>query len=178
MRTAYAQSPRSSHKPKVVDKSLAVNRESRFDAPFATYACERSIDGLDALRDFDDEPFAVTLHSSPLVEDCPSSQAKEVRHAPVSRAGCTVNEGYQKSGNVAVSDVTLVVERHRARERRPDLAGSGFHGRCHPFAVTVNGRVVMMPAPPSIPALIIPAGHLLGIPADYAKDITPKEYVQ
>ena len=38
--------------------------------------------------------------------------------------------------------------------------------------------VMVHPAPPSIPAQIIPAGSLMGIHADYAIDITPKEYLQ
>ncbi len=68
MLTAYAKDPRPSHSLNVVDNSTHVKRESQFKAIYphalvnsSRIAMDDSTDGLDALREFDEAPFAVTL---------------------------------------------------------------------------------------------------------------------
>ncbi len=81
MLTAYAKDPRPSHTLKVVDNSLDVNRESHFGACFAPYACGDSTEGLDALREFDEQPFAVTLGGRQvMVEVHPAPPALPLPH--------------------------------------------------------------------------------------------------
>ncbi len=161
-----ASDPRPSHILNVVDNSTHVKRESQFKAIYphalvnsSRIAMDDSTEGFDALRDFDEQPFEVTR--SPVVGDCSVTQTKEAHHAPVSRAGCTVNEGYQNS------------ETHRLCRglASPRVAQEAARGT--PFAVTVNGRTVMVaPVPPALPQQIIP--HTFPWPpADLARPVHP-----
>jgi hypothetical protein len=66
--------PRPSHPVKVVDKSTSVNRESHFKAIYphalvnsSRIAMDDSTEGLDALREFDEQPFAVTVNGRTVV---------------------------------------------------------------------------------------------------------------
>ena len=167
MPTACSIAPAHKHPPKVVDYSRPVNSQSHNGAlnvhgpvNSSRSAMALSTAGESTLPEGTADWFAVTRQDGSVVlvtQDSPAaiSANMEASYAPVSRAGCTVNEGYHLS---ETRRLCCGIESPRSAQE-------------------VGRGITAAPAPPTLPQQIISA-HWRCPWIDAAKPINPEGYLQ